>query len=215
MAIEINLLAYRQMQAREIYVSNSEWKKLFDEFQRTPDGIYFYTYDDAEYPFYIGICRAKSYNIAGRIWAELDDYKEGQYWFVRDLEKLRDLSCFKKGIAKSEWDGLFFPPGQKPPEDHFEKFLDKVWITFTQVEKVNPEASLESIEAALQDHLVNKLGLVERWIGDGGKALAKVNDSSTNGLVVKFTLMPGQTDWEILRTKFFSAFSDIGQKSLK
>ena len=210
MTVLVNLLVYRQMQAREIYVSNSEWKNLYNEFQKTPDGIYFYTYDDAEYPFYIGICRAQSYNIAGRIWAELDDYKEGQYWFVKDLEKLRDLSCFKKEMTKPKQD-LFYYPGEKPPEKHFEEFLDKVWITFTQVEKVNPEVSLELIEAALQDHLVNKLGLAERWIGDGGKGLAKVKDSSTDGLAVKFTLMPGQTDWEVLRTKFFEAFGDMGQ----
>jgi hypothetical protein len=141
--MEVELLFYRQLKAKDIYITekNSEkWNKLYASFKGYPQGIYFYTFGlDALSPFYIGKCTAKSYNIVGRVWSELDDYHKGKYWLPRNMGQLRELDCFKKSTLEGQrLEENFFPPvsGSTMPNEEDEalkKFMDEVWITFAAV----------------------------------------------------------------------------------
>lgn len=191
---------YRQLRARDVYLEKQDWKDLensFSEDQR--NGIYFYSYQDADVPFYIGKCNARSYKIVGRVWQELADYEQGKYWLVKDLTQLATLSCFR---ADNQNNAEFYKPGEKPPDSLFQQFLDNIYITFATV---SGDVSIEQVEAFLQRYVVNSRGLQLKWIGDGGMRLSRTD--GTAELSVEIIISPDpKTKGQLSRLKFLDVF---------
>jgi len=203
----VNLIIYRQLQAKEILVDNGKWKKLNKAFADTPHGIYFYTFGkDAHVPFYIGMCKAKTYNIVGRVWDELNDYSEGIYWLPKNVSMLKNLDCFKKSTPQKK-KGLFYPPKENSnitneQEKAINKFKDSVFITFGRIEP-EKDVLLKQVEAKLQKHIVNKFELERGWIGDAGQKFAQVSEKGIEGLSIIFKNETGK------KINFLDVFKDI------
>jgi hypothetical protein len=204
----VNLIIYRQLQANEILVDNGKWKKLNESFADTPHGIYFYTFSkDAHVPFYIGMCKAKTYNIVGRVWEELKkDYSCGRNWLPKDVSMLKSLDCFKKSTFKHrKQKELFYLPVKEgrnitnEQKKAINKFMESVFITFGRIES-EEDVSLKQVEAKLQNHIVNKFKLKPRWIGDGGKNFAQVSKKGIEGLSIIFKNETGK------KINFFRCF---------
>ncbi|MCL4467501.1 MAG: hypothetical protein M1591_01025 [Deltaproteobacteria bacterium] len=212
---KVNVIIYKQLQAREVYKLNKEWKELYQSFSQTPHGVYFYTLDkDAIFPFYIGMCIAKTYYIIGRVWEELDDYCHGLYWLPKDVFMLKNLDCFKNSTHNQK--DLFYEPVKEPSEikerqQAIENFMSSVFITFGKIESEEGGSLIQDeehilirqIEAKLQNHLVKKLDLKPNWIGDGGQNFAKVNKEDLKELSI---ILKDKTDKGI---KFLDVFKDI------
>lgn len=191
---------YRQLPAGEVYCHDQNWRRLEDSFnEEQRSGIYFYSYQDADVPFYIGKCNAKSYKIVGRVWQELDDYKQGKYWLAKDLSQLATLSCFR---AENQDKTEFHKPGDQVPEEVFQRFLDSVYITFATV---TGDGSIEEMEALLQKHVVKSRGLQPKWIGDGGMRLSGAD--GTAELSVEIIISPDpNAKGQISRLNFLNVF---------
>jgi hypothetical protein len=203
----VNLIIYRQLQANEILVDNGKWKKLNESFADTPHGIYFYTFGkDAHVPFYIGMCKAKTYNIVGRVWDELNDYSEGIYWLPKNVSMLKNLDCFKESTRQKK-EGLFYPPKENSnitneQKKAINKFMNSVFITFGRIEP-EKDVLLKQVEAKLQKHIVNKLKLEPTWIGDAGQNLTGVSKKGKEGLSIIFKNETGK------KINFLDVFEDI------
>ena len=206
----VNLIIYRQLQANEILVDNGKWKKLNESFADTPHGIYFYTFGkDAHVPFYIGMCKAKTYNIVGRVWDELNDYSEGIYWLPKNVSMLKNLDCFKESTFKHQKkEELFYLPVEEgrnitnEQKKAINKFKDSVFITFGRIEP-EKDVLLKQVEAKLQKHIVNKFELERGWIGDAGQKFAQVSEKGKEGLSIIFKNETGK------KINFLDVFKDI------
>ena len=82
-------------------------------------GIYFYLYGSSSIPFTL-VCAAKSYNILGRVWNELDDYRNGKYYLPKNLKTVVSGMLYESKFSRT-----FFIPGKYDKEDDaFLKALD-------------------------------------------------------------------------------------------
>lgn len=186
--MEIIIRIYKQLKASEIYPCNDgQWKGLYDKFEdnNIRNGIYFYTYGDSRIPFYIGKSTAKSYNILGRVWEELDQCSNGFYWFPRDVNRYKDAECYKMKNFKdvNYINNNFFAPSNSLKSDtEFQKqlklYLDNVIISFSYLEllcdDVERNQKTNYLESYLQERLKYNEALDSGWIGDGGSNLTKV-----------------------------------------
>ena len=204
----VNLIIYRQLQAKEILVDNGKWKKLNKAFADTLHGIYFYTFGkDAHVPFYIGMCGAKEDNIVGRVKKELKkDYSCGGNWLPKDVSMLKNLDCFKESTSQKK-EGLFYPPKENSnitneQKKAINKFMNSVFITFGRIEP-EKDVLLKQVEAKLQKHIVNKLKLEPTWIGDAGQNLTGVSKKGKEGLSIIFKNETGK------KINFLDVFEDI------
>ena len=173
----VRVIVHKQLPAREI-LNNDLWRANYCYFSggNRGSGIYFYLYGSSSIPFYIGMCAAKSYNILGRVWNELDDYRNGKYYLPKNPEKLSSLECFTKASSHE----TFFIPGKYDKEDDaFLKALDTMLnntrILFSYLE-TDPQVDHEqminviyNIEALFQRNVVDTLKLEPKWIGDKGR----------------------------------------------
>jgi len=92
--MQINLVVHKQLKALDIYGEGCNWKELYASFiDEQEHGIYFYTYKDSNVPYYIGKSHAKSYKIVGRVWSELNDYKNGRYWLSKNPDLEHQIFC--------------------------------------------------------------------------------------------------------------------------
>ncbi|MFW6029991.1 MAG: hypothetical protein ACOCRO_07015, partial [Halanaerobiales bacterium] len=189
----ITLNIHEQLKAKEIYFG--VWKPLYNKFEdkQKRHGIYFYSYGDSKIPFYIGKCTAESYNILGRVWQELDDYKNGRYWLCRQPEKYKDLTCFKDNYSKEN----YFKPNSDIEEEEFKtvinEFLNRTVITFSYItygrSNSNDKAEIiSSVESYMQKKLVNDINLEPNWIGDGGDRLKKQSEQFDFRIVFKYIM---------------------------
>jgi len=119
---------------------------------------------------------AKSYNILGRVWDELNDYRNGRYYSPKDPDKLSTLECFKSGSSPE----TFFIPGNydkdyKSFQETLNTMIDNTKIIFSYLE-TNPQVDYEkmehityNIEALFQKNIVTAKNLYPKWIGGQGK----------------------------------------------
>lgn len=194
--MKITIVIHKQLSAREIYGASIVWKELYASFneQAEQHGLYFYTYKDSKLPYYIGKSFAKSYKIVGRVWSELDDYKNGRYWLCKNPDLLQTLECFREHYKAAD---NFFKPGTGLNETGFiqavDKLLDNTKISFAYLKNSDGEPITEQIvdvETQLHDNLVTKHKLERGWVGDGGKNLSKGSGDQNHELCIEYTVHP-------------------------
>lgn len=201
MNIEIHL--HTQLMANIIYPNfntNKEndktgqsWDELYSYFQNNENfrnGIYFYHFGDSKNPFYIGKSVAKSYNILGRVWEEIDDYAKGRYWFPKDVTKLANAVCYKSDGFR---DDIFFKPPISHNDELFKEqsklFLSNVSILFSYMTSdaiIDKKDLIHLSETVLQNRLIDNLNLERGWIGDGGSNLTRVDMDETEKIIFDF-----------------------------
>ncbi len=196
--MDIELIVHKLLPAQAILVEGKEWSDLYRYFSNYPHGIYFYTFGDSKIPCYIGKCTASSYNILGRVWDELDDYRNGKYWVPRDVNKLKNLECFIDPINRSQ----FFQPDDEAkiatPEwkSAIKQFIRDMRISFSYLIAPAPYSPSEmialthDIEALLQLQLVRRFNLSPGWIGDGGINVTGANPDNQYKYNIKFLTDP-------------------------
>lgn len=178
--IKIVVVIHKQLTAREI-LNEDSWRSSYNYFNegKRNNGIYFYTYNKSTIPYYIGICASKSYNILGRVWTELNDYRNGRYYLPTEPDRLSTLECFKNGISPE----TFFIPGSfskddKSYQDALNTMLDNTRVIFSYLE-MNPQADyskikhiIYNIEALFQKNIVDAMDLHPKWIDGEGNGFA-------------------------------------------
>lgn len=112
----------------------------------------------------------------GRVWDELNDYREGRYYLPKETEKLSTLECFTRESSAQ----TFFIPGyydkdDKAFQDTLNKMLDNTMVLFSYLE-TDPQVDASmmkkivyNIEAYFQNNIVTAKRLHPKWIGDHGK----------------------------------------------
>ncbi len=168
--MNVNLIIHRQLSAREILVVGDKWKELYDFFQEGAKkyGIYFYTYKNNNVPFFIGKCTAKSFNILGRVWDELDDCDRGSSWLGKDISLLEEFEQFNEGDPN----GGSFNPWKKITgknlKNKIKRFLDNLIVTFSYIDTNEDtriiDKILSDIEIILQEKLIERHILSKNWI---------------------------------------------------
>lgn len=175
--MNVKVVVHSRLSARDI-LNESLWKDNYCYFNggKRNNGIYFYSYYNAKIPYYVGMCAAKSYNIIGRVWDELNDYREGRYYLPKETEKLSTLECFTRESSAQ----TFFIPGyydkdDKAFQDTLNKMLDNTTVLFSYLE-TDPQVDASmmkkivyNIEAYFQNNIVTAKRLHPKWIGDHGK----------------------------------------------
>ena len=172
--MKISVVIHKQLPARDI-LNETLWRTNYNYFNegKRKNGIYFYSYNNSTIPYYIGMSAA---NILGRVWDELNDYRNGEYYLPKEPDKLSTLECFKSGSSPES----FFIPGDFDKDDKYfqdilNTMLDNTKIIFSYLE-MNPQVDDEkmryvfyNIEALFQKNIVAAKKLHPKWIGDEGK----------------------------------------------
>ncbi len=168
--MNVNLVIHRQLNARDILVVGDKWKELYDFFQEGAKkyGIYFYNYKEDNTPFYIGKCTAKSFNILGRVWDELDDCERAASWLGKDISLIEEFNRFNEGEPEGSALNPFKKLAGKNQKKKIKKFLDNLKVTFTYLD-INEEARvldkiISDLEVILQDKLIERDLLSKSWI---------------------------------------------------
>lgn len=168
--MNVDLVIHRQLNARDILVEGDKWKKLYDFFQEGAKkyGIYFYTFNGKNIPFYAGKCTAKSFNILGRVWDELDDCKRGASWLGKDISIIEDFKEFNEGEPEGSSLNPFKKLTGKNRKNRIVRFLDNLKVTFTYLD-IKEEARvldkiISDLEIVLQDKLIERDMLCASWI---------------------------------------------------
>ncbi len=168
--MNVNLVIHRQLNARDILVVGDKWKELYDFFQEGAKkyGIYFYNYDEDSTPFYIGKCTAKSFNILGRVWDELDDCERAASWLGKDISLIEEFNRFNEGEPEGNTLNPFKKLAGKNQKKRIKRFLDNLKVTFTYLD-INEEARvldkiISDLEVILQDKLIERDLLSKSWI---------------------------------------------------
>jgi len=177
MDMNVKVVVHKKLSAREI-LDEALWKANYSYFneEQHKNGIYFYTYNSSKVPYYIGMSAAKSYNILGRVWSELNDYQNGRYYMPKEPDQLSNLECFKSECSPES----FFIPGDYDKDDKYfqemlKKLLDNTDIIFSFLEMIPEVESKDikdiffNIEAIFQTNIVKAMKLQPKWIGDKGR----------------------------------------------
>ena len=85
-------------------------------------------------------------NILGRVWDELNDYRNGEYYLPKEPDKLSTLECFKNESSPE----IFFIPGHydkddKSFQDALNIMLDNTKVIFSYLE-TNPQVDDEEMK---------------------------------------------------------------------
>lgn len=176
--MKISVVIHKQLPARDV-LNETSWRTNYNYFNegKRKNGIYFYLYNNSKIPYYIGMSAA---NILGRVWDELNDYRNGEYYLPKDPDKLSTLECFES-VSSPE---TFFIPGHynkddKSFQDALNIMLDNTKVIFSYLE-TNPQVDDEemkyviyNIEAFFQKNIVDAKKLQPKWIGDEGRGFFK------------------------------------------
>jgi hypothetical protein len=168
--MNVNLVIHRQINARDILVVGDKWKELYDFFQEGAKkyGIYFYNYNEDNTPFYIGKCTAKSFNILGRVWDELDDCERASSWLGKEISIIEEFQKFNEGEPEGGSLNPFKKITGNNQKKKIKRFLDNLLVTFTYLD-IKEEARvldkiISDLEIMLQDKLVEREILSKAWI---------------------------------------------------
>jgi hypothetical protein len=168
--MNVNLVIHRQLNARDILVVGDRWKELYDFFQEGAKkyGIYFYNLKDDRTPFYIGKCTAKSFNILGRVWDELDDCERAASWLGKEISLIEEFKKFNEGEPEVSSLNPFRKIAGKNQKKRIKRFLDNLMVTFTYLDIKEESRVLDKIisdlEIMLQDKLIERDILSTQWV---------------------------------------------------
>ncbi len=168
--MNVNLVIHRQLNARDILVVGDKWKELYDFFQEGAKkyGIYFYNFKEESTPFYIGKCTAKSFNILGRVWDELDDCERSASWLGKDISIIEDFKKFNESEPEGSSLNPFKKLTGKNQKNRIKRFLDNLKVTFTYLDTREEARVLDKIisdlEIIFQNKLIERDILSKSWI---------------------------------------------------
>ena len=165
--MNIDLIVHRQLNARDILVVGDKWKELYDFFQEGVKkyGIYFYSYKNNPMPFYVGKCTAKSFNILGRVWDELDDCERGSSWLGKEISMLQEFEPFNEEDPENNTLNPWKKLTGKNLKNRIKRFINNITVTFTYL-NLNEEARI--VDKILAD--------LERGEIDAAEAAKRMGD---------------------------------------
>lgn len=169
--MNVDLVVHRQLPAKDILVIGDKWKDLYDFFQSGSQkhGLYFYNYKENSLPFYVGKCTAKSFNILGKVWDELDDCERGESWLGKDISLLQEFEFFNSSIENDSLNPWKKLTG-KNMKNRIKNFLDNINISFSYLNNIDDirllDKILSDVEVILQDKLIKKNILSSKWVDE-------------------------------------------------